>query len=508
MDPTARLTDIRKTYGSREVLHGVDLDVYPGEIHALLGANGSGKSTLVKVLTGSEQPSGGAITVPTGGQRVLRSPKDAREHGIRVVHQETPFIDTMSVAENIALKLGYQTGSVGIHWHKVRRFANDCLAPLDLDIDTSRLAATLTASERGLIAMAMALGDGGRSGAGSLALVLDEATASIPEDEAESVLRRVRALADTGVAVLMVTHRTREVRQFADRVSVLHDGHRSYTGSEPINEDHMVRLIIGKSGEQAATESSDTAASTPAAYGSDRERKPLLEVRGLRAGPIDDVSFSIARGEILGVVGGPASGIDVVASALAGLERKARGSVEMAGESRALPRSPRESLAIGITLVPRDRLRQGAVGTLSIFENAVLPSARGLRYATGTRRRMVHDMMERLDIRPRDPRALVRELSGGNQQKVIVGKWMARDPRVLILDDPTVGIDPGARSVLFKAVRAACKERGLAVLLLSSEPEQLSQHCDRVIAIHRGIVAETLAGDDLTELRVARWATA
>ena len=168
----------------------------------------------------------------------------------------------------------------------------------------------------------------------------------------------------------------------------------------------------------------------------------------------------------------------------------------------------REALGLGITLVPRDRMRQGAVGMLSVFENMVLPSARGLRYQTPARRQMVDAMMARLDVRPRDPKTLVRELSGGNQQKVIVGKWMARNPQVLILDDPTVGIDPGARNILFEAIRDACDREGLAVLLLSSEPEQLSEQCDRVIAIHHGAVAETLAGEDLTEIRVARWATA
>lgn len=500
MKPLAQLRDIRKTYGTREVLHGVSLDVHAGEMHALLGANGSGKTTLVRVLTGSEQPDSGSIVVSTGGEQALRSPRDAREHGIRVVHQETPFIDSMSVAENIALKLGYRTGPAGIHWRAVHRFAQSCLAPLDLDIDPTRLAATLTASERGLIAMAIALGDGGPASTSSLVLVLDEATASIPEDEAEAVLRRVRALTESGVGVLMVTHRTREVRDFADHISVLYDGSLSYTGADKLSEDELVKMIVNRTADAADEPSRAAPRSRPA--------EPVLTVKQLRSGALTDIEFSVGRGEVLGVVGGAASGVEQVAAALAGLDPAANGIVRVARTEAPAPRTPRQALALGIALVPRDRLRQGAVGILSVFENVMLPSARGLRYQTKARKELVAELMERFDVVPRDPDVLVSQLSGGNQQKVIVGKWMARAPRVLILDDPTVGIDPGARITLFRTVREACERDGLAVLLLSSEPEQLSEHCDRVIAIYRGSIAETLTDEDLNEVRVARWASA
>jgi ribose transport system ATP-binding protein len=532
MNLSAQLRDIHKSYGPREVLHGVSVDIYPGEVHALLGANGSGKSTLVKILTGNEPPNAGTIVVPTGGQRTLRSPSDARAHGIRVVHQDTPFIDVMSVAENIALKLGYQARGGTISWRAVNAFARECLASLNVDIDPSRMAATLTASERGLIAVAIALADdaepessgatgnvadaghqhpkadaGGENtdkGSGdpaSLVLILDEATASISADEAQPLLTRVKALADTGVGVLMVTHRVREVVTFADRVSVLHDGNLVYTGAERLTEDDLVRLIINR------PDSEPRAVSARASHSSHAEN-PVLTVDGLSSGLLTDASFSVGKGEMLGVVGGPASGVERIATALAGLEPDAKGTVTMSGKSSAVPHSPHEAFGLGIALVPRDRLRQGAVGILSVYENAVLPSAGGWRFKTPARKKMVDDLIARLDVQPPDPNALVGGLSGGNQQKLIVGKWMARHPRVLILDDPTVGIDPGARAILFRAVRDACEQEDLAVLLLSSEPEQLSEHCDRVIAVHGGTVAETLVDEDLNEMRITRWATA
>lgn len=496
-------TGIRVSYGAREVLHGVDIRLKPGEVHALLGANGSGKSTLVKVLTGRMRASAGEIKVGDGDGGTMRSPGDAFALGIRAVQQETPLIDFMSITENVALRSGYPTGLLGrVRWREAHERTRALLGRLGLSIDPVAKAALVSAADRGLLTIGIALDDGpNASNAGGQILILDEATAAIPEKDAFAVLRRVRQLADQGLAVLMVTHRIAEAIAFADEMTIIYDGHTAYQATARLDPDRIIRLIV--TGQMIDDAGPGVAP---------RERKVPVEdravtVNGLSGPALNGISLHVNSGEILGIVGGPQSGAYEIAAALAGLTPAVSGSVAIAGSEAPLPRGPVQAIRRGICLVPRDRLRLGGVGSLSVFENVLLPNARGAFYYTKRHRALVDAVVREFTVAPPNPRFKFRELSGGNQQKVIVGKWLSRSPKLLILDDPTIGVDPGARRIMFNAVAERCRSEGLSVIMLSSEPEELVRHCHRILAVEDGRIADELVGDRIDQLVVSAWAS-
>ena len=495
-------TGIRVSYGPREVLHGVDIRIEPGQVHALLGANGSGKSTLVKVLTGRMPPNAGEIVIGEKSLAAFRSPGDAYAAGIRAVQQETPLIDTMSIVENVALRTGYPTGFLGrVRWRAARERTRLLLGRLGLDIDPMVKAATVSAADRGLLTIGIALDD--RSShhheAGKV-LILDEATAAIPEKDAFAVLRKVRQLADEGLAVLMVTHRISEATGFADSMTVIYDGNVVYQDTAKIDPDRIIELIV--TGRAGAGPSALAPMGTPPAAG-----PPAVRVGRLSGPTLNGVSFHINAGEILGIVGGPQSGAAEIAAALTGLVPGAGGTVALGGQPMILPHGPRDAKNRGICLVPRGRWRGGCIGALSIFENVLLPNARGPLYYTRAHRALVGNVVREFAVSPPDSRLRFRELSGGNQQKVIVGKWLSRRPKLLILDDPTIGVDPGARRTMFNVVAERCRKDGLSVLLLSSEPEELARHCHRLLAIENGHIADELTGDRIDQLTISAWAS-
>jgi ribose transport system ATP-binding protein len=495
-------TGIRAGYGPREILHGIDISVQPGEIHALLGANGSGKSTFVKVLTGRLKASGGELAVGDNRTGPIRSPNEAFSLGIRAVHQETPLIDTMSVAENVAIRSGYVTGLVGrIRWRDVYRHTRKVLHSVGIGhVDPDQKAKEVTAADRGLLAVSMALDEGPAKGGGQAKiLILDEATASIPEEEAVEVLRSVRQLADSGLAVLMVTHRISEATDFADTMTVLYNGDVAYQGTAKLPEDQIVELIV--TGEIGGGQ--ETAGGHEQVVRSGIE---AVQVKDLKAGTLNGVTFTVERGEVLGIVGGPQSGTADLAPALAGLVPEASGHITIDGRSIEVPKNPKRAIRSGISLVPRDRLRQGGISSMSVHENVLLASARGPRYNTAAHKTMVRGVIKEFSVTPPRSDLLFREMSGGNQQKLIIGKWLTVEPKLLILDDPTVGVDPGARRTMFEAVAKRCKDDGLAVLVLSSEPEELVRHCHRILALDHGQIVEELTGEQISQVTVSAWA--
>lgn len=521
--PTAAVVSVAglsKSFNGSQALCDVTMDFRAGHIHTLMGANGSGKSTLVKLLTGAERADRGTITAR--GQQVvggMQSPQEAQLLGFRVVHQEAPLIDTMSVAEVVALHLGYPTFMGGlVRWRKVPEAARECMHRVGLDVAPARLAGTLSASERALLAISIALATAPDQ---ITLLILDEATAKIALEEARRLLEKVRVLAHDGLAVLMVTHRVAEAAEFGDQLAVLEAGEAVYSGPMPKDGDMVYRLlrqVASASPKRTAPEetlSQGTEASGPVwasairglAAGTKAPQKKGVGVEDLWTATLRGVDFTLQPGEMVGIVGGPRSGVQEVPWALAGLDKLARGRLRLGENTARLPRTPKEALRLGIALVPSDRLHHGAVGMMSIFENIVLPKARGFRYWTSPNKRMVANLMGAFAVVPDNPNYLVSTLSGGNQQKVIVGKWLSTQPELLILNDPTVGVDPWSRERLFEVVRNYC-ETGLRVLLLSSEPEQLVEHCSRVLAIDGGLIMEELTGTDICDRNVAVWSMA
>lgn len=504
---------LTKSFAGQRVLDGVDIALDTGEVHALLGANGSGKSTLVKILTGVYQPHAGQIRI---GGRVLSgiaSPHEANALGIAVVHQEAPLIDTMSVAECIAIFRGYPMAAFGrIRWRALHDEAAAMLGRFGVTVSPRQLAGKLNPAQRALVALVIALD---RVTAGLELLVLDEVTASLPEDQAAGYLERVAAIAARGVAVLMVTHRLSELKGLAGQVTVLRDGRRVYAApAGELGEDGLVAHMIG-SRRNGVTRRATAASSAGAVrrlwdVGAGGGRLPAepgqsaVAVEHLAGEFLRDISFAVEAGEIVGVAGLVDSGVGELPQVLGGVLPRHAGAIRVAG--RALPArlTPREAIDAGVALLPADRLRNGGIATLTVADNAVLPQVGRYWHRRGREQATLKEMVSLLDIRPPLPRALFGKLSGGNQQKVLLGKWLLTRPALLVLDDPTSGVDPAAREKIFEILRDAAGE-GIGVLFFSTEPEQLAAMCSRVLVLKAGRVAAELAGTELSRETISHW---
>ena len=511
---------VSKSFPGTRALDDVSIEVPDATVHALVGANGSGKSTLVKVLTGVYQPDSGSFNI--GGRRydALSSPAQAAQLGIRVVHQEAPLTDTFSVAECIAEFHGYPTTRLGrIRWRAVTDYAREVLARFEIPVDPSELCARLRPAQRAMVSMAIALGASPETAS---LLVLDEATAAIPEDEADPYLKVVRGVAQSGVPVLMVTHRIREVPEIADRVTVLADGAVVHSGpAANVDEETIISLMV--SVRRAAA----TTAPSPLPDGGRRETpvpdlaglwksrakretggrtQAALEVDHLTTGVLKEVSFAVAKGEIVGIAGLPDSGIADLPLAVAGALAVSTGTIRVGG--RELPRgcTPADAIAAGVGLVPSDRLRQGVIPTLSIRENLILPQVGRFWRRGRDERERVRSAIRTLGVRPSEPTALMGQLSGGNQQKVVIGRWLLMGPDLLVLDDPTYGVDPAARQSVFEIMRESARQ-GLGILFLSTEPEQLVLVCSRILVFRGGSVIKVLQEAEMTRENVARWSS-
>jgi ABC-type sugar transport system ATPase subunit len=500
---------ISKSFPGTRALDRVDLSVGAGEVHALLGANGSGKSTLVKVLSGVYQPDEGELRVGDTTVRAIHSPNEAHALGVAVVHQESPLVDTLTVAECVALFRGYPTSHGRIRWRSVRQQTRALLDRFGVAVDPGTLAGLLSPAERALVALAIAL-ERIEAHAGDVnLLILDEVTASLPEDQGEAYLRQVGALARTGTPVLMVTHRLSELHDLATHVTVLRDGQRVYhddAGAD--NDDTLIRHIIGVEREPTAGthERVDRAAAVEQLWTGRHGggRRTVLEAEHLAGELVRDVSFTLGAGEIVGIGGLVESGVGELPQLLAGARPRTGGTLRVDGRVLAADATPRDVIEAGLALLPADRLRSGGIASLSVKENVVLPDARSYWHRSDAERSTLRRLIERLDVRPPSPAALFGSLSGGNQQKVLLGKWLLLGPSVIVLDDPTSGVDPGARETIFSILREAASE-GLSALLFSTELEQLVAMCSRVLVLRDGAVATELAGAELTRETVTKW---
>jgi ribose transport system ATP-binding protein len=501
MTAVLEVESVSKTFTRTRALSGVSMTIEPGEVHALLGQNGSGKSTLIKILSGYHAPDlGGGIRIQ-GHDLPFRSPVQSYRLGCRFVQQDLGLVPTLSVLDNMSLGSGFPTALGTIREKASYKQAKQDLERLSLDINPKAMVATLSASERTGVAVARALREDPEYPA--CLLVLDEPTATLPVDEVDHLLDRVSAMAATGVGVLYVTHHLGEVFRVAHKVSVFRDG--VVVGAGPVKDFDYAGIVHLLAGEELIAEETETRREKAARAA--REHGTVLEVRDLRAGALAGVSFSVERGEILGIAGLAGSGRDSVLGASFGALPRTAGEVTLAGQP--LP-AGRPDLAIGrgVAYLAPDRKIGGAVMTMSARENLTLPDLKPfwkgglLRRKAETSR--TREWFERLSVRPanavNDPLSI---FSGGNQQKILFGKWLSQQPSVFLLDEPTQGVDVGAKADLHRELLTAAEE-GAAVVVSSSDLEELADLCDRVLVIVDGQISAELAGSELTEGNITR----
>jgi ribose transport system ATP-binding protein len=497
--PSARLviTGLTKTFPGTLALDGVDLDVRAGEIHALVGGNGSGKSTLIKILTGVYEADAGARVVVDGESIAADAitPDFARRSGIHVVHQDLGVFLDLSVTENLALGHGYQLGRARkIDWRAMRRRAQDLIERFEIDAAPETHLSSLSQGARTQVAIARAL-QGDSEGRGGV-LVLDEPTAALPRHEVELLMRHLRTYAARGEAILYVSHRLDEVLALADRVTVLRDGRKVGTYAGPdLTEGRLVELIVGRAVDAAFP------APPPVT-----DEAPMLAVERLQAGPLTDVSFTVARGEIVGIAGLLGSGRTELLRTIFGDLPVQAGQLTLEGDPY-LPKRPLDAMQAGIALVPEDRAGDAAFSDLSLAANVSMANVREYWSRGRMRdRRMRRDaqvlMAEHL-VKFSTADAPLQTLSGGNQQKVILARWLRRGPRLMLLDEPTQGVDVGARAEIYGLIRRAVAN-GASAIIVASDAEELAHVCDRVLFLAHGRIAGELRGEALVPERVVQ----
>ncbi|GFZ91486.1 sugar ABC transporter ATP-binding protein [Elstera cyanobacteriorum] len=487
LPPVLTLTGITKRFPGVLALDGVDFDLYPGEVHALLGENGAGKSTLIKVLTGLYRRNGGAMRLD-GAEINPRSPQDAQALGISTVYQEVNLVPTLTVAEN--LTLGRQPRRLGlIRWGAARAEAEALLKPLGLSLDVGRLLGSYSIAIQQMVAIARAL-------AGDVKiLILDEPTASLDTHEVEVLFDLLRRLKARGIAIVFVTHFLDQVYALSDRITVLRNGKRVGTArAADLPRRELVQWMLGQHVD-AVTAHRSAEAKAP-------DGPPRLVAEGIgKRHMLESVDLSVHAGEVVGLAGLLGSGRSETVELLFGAARRDRGRVLLDGAAVDI-RSPRQAIRHGFAFCPEDRKHHGIVADLSVRENIIL----ALQARQGWLKRVPHatqqaiaaEMIDALGIRTPDGEKPVGQLSGGNQQKVILARWLITHPKLLLLDEPTRGIDVGAHAEIMTLIRKLCAE-GMALLLVSSELEEITAVADRVVVLRdRRRVAE-LTGAGVTE---------
>lgn len=486
--PLLEAKGLRKSFEGNTVLSDVDLSVLPGEVHAIVGENGAGKSTLIKILGGVYQPEAGQLLIG-GVERRLRTPRDALAAGVVVIHQELSLAPDLSSQENIFL--GHMPlNSLGVvNQSEMRRQSQQLFDRLSVQIDPSRPAGELSVAQQQMVEIAKALSFDAR------VLILDEPTSVLDRDRVATLFQVIARLKAQGIGIVYVSHHLDEIFRIADRVTVLRDGRR--TGLErvqAVDQEWMVGCMIGRDFPPHAAHTRSSG-------------QPALEVRRLTVpGDFEDVSFSVREGEIVGLAGLVGAGRSEVAQAIMGLTRPARGEITVFGRPTRIS-GPDAAARLGIAYVTEDRKAQGLLANRPVWENLTISNLRRFYSFPFLRPRaerdFVQDMVKRLDIRLSSVNTEIRNLSGGNQQKVLIGRSLAVEPKILILDEPTRGVDIGAKQEIYAFVEKLVSQ-GVAIVLISSEMEEILRLSDRIVVLRGGQVASTMSRGEASEESIMR----
>jgi ABC-type sugar transport system ATPase subunit len=472
---------VTKSFSGFQALKGVDFQLRAGEVHALVGKNGAGKSTLMKLLAGAHLPDGGRIVLD-GKAVAITSPHIAQNLGIAIVYQEFSLIKSLSTAENIFLgRLPRRGGSQLVDWAQLNRSATAVLGRLQSTIEPQISVAELSVAQQQVVEIAKALSVNPRI------LILDEPTSALSENETPALFSMIRSLRDEGVGIVYISHRLAEIEQIADYVTILRDG--ATVGEGVVADMPRAEIVRNMVGEQLAAVTRDAPI---------RSNKVLLHVDSLTRGAlVRNISFDLHEGEILGIAGLVGAGRTELVRTLFGLDSPESGTISYGGETVSKP-NPRKMKRLGMAFAPEDRKTQGLIVEMSVRHNiglTILERLRGMVFLSETRERAtVQRLIQELEIAVADSDEAVQRLSGGNQQKVVLAKWLANEPSVLILDEPTRGIDVGAKAQLFTILERLAAQ-GVGIIFISSELEEVLAVSHRVFTMYNGsFVAEELGG--------------
>jgi rhamnose transport system ATP-binding protein len=486
------LKNIRKSFSGVEVLHDVSFALRPGEVHALLGENGAGKSTLVKIITGVHQPDHGEILLH--GQPVhFSDARESRQAGIAAIYQELTLFPDLDVAENIFVGRQPLTAGRRVDWQKLYAEAGKLLESLGVKLDLKQKARTLSIAQQQMVEIARAFSIKAQI------LIMDEPTSSLTLHEVDDLFRLVRRLREEGAAIIFISHRLEELFALADRVTVLRDG--SYVDTRSIKDvtrDDLIRMMVGRTITHLFPKQDVPVGEV------------VLKVENLtRPGAFYDVSFELCRGEIVGLAGLVGAGRTNVARALFGVEPATEGRIQVEGREVKIT-SPQQAIELGLAYVPEDRQLHGLIPSMSITPNISLPgldqySRMGWLQNT-SERKSAYEAARQMEVRANNIWQLARELSGGNQQKVVLAKWLLTKPRILILDEPTRGIDVGTKAAVHGLMSQLAAE-GMAILMISSELPEILGMSDRVLVMREGLVTSEFSRAEATQEKIISAAT-
>ena len=486
------LRGLTKSFAGVRVLSSVDLAVRAGEVHALIGQNGSGKSTLIKIVSGYHAPDSGQVWMRGEPIALPIKPGDAARLGLRFLHQDVGVVRTLTVLENLRVGRYRATRFGRLNWRAERRTAQRILSEVGLNVDPDVAVRDVPAAERALIGFARAIQDMDHE-RGEV-LILDEPTAFLPGPSVEKIFAAIREVARRGSAVIFVSHRLDEVMQISDRVSILRDGRRIETVARAqTSKRRLVSDMLGRDLDVLYPQKAVA------------KGRPVLVAENLSGRIARDVSFAVHEGEILGLTGLLGMGHDEIPYLVFGAERPSSGSVTMGG--RKLDNlTPRKAVEAGMAFLPADRQRQSGIPKATLIENLSMTSGRQFvrygRLSHCLERAAVERLLNQFDVRPAHPDRMLTTLSGGNQQKALLGKWLQNRPSLLLLHEPTQGVDIGSRKQILQII-AQVAGGGGAVVIASAEYEELANLCHRVLIFRGGEIASELVGVDLTEARIA-----
>ena len=487
-----QMKNIAKSFSGTKVLKGVNLELGHGEILALLGENGAGKSTLMKILSGIYSKDSGEIYLD-GELCHFQNPKEAQNQGVAIIHQEMNLCNDLSVSENIFLGREVMDG-LRLNHKKMDEEAQKILDDLGISMKSTELAGDLKVSEQQMVEIAKALSQDAK------VLIMDEPTSALSRKEIEDLFRVIRKLRDEGRGIIYISHRLDELRAIADKVSILRDGENVISGNlKDFSIDDIIRHMVGR-------EIQDKFPRILCEKG-----KEILRVENLNAGPkVRDISFSLYEGEILGIAGLMGAGRTEMTRALFGVDEKTSGKIYLFGEE-VKTNTPKDSIELGMALIPEDRRKDGLCTDLSIRENISLPNLDSMKNSLGVlskdlELKISEDTIKSLNVKAKDREMISKNLSGGNQQKVVLGKWLVRNPKVILFDEPTRGIDIGAKVEIYQIMNEL-KKKGVGVLFISSEMEEVLGMSDRILIFCDGRITGELSREEANQENILKLAT-